>query len=433
MSNDLNFWTFPTPKNDIQAARSILESTATINLWDGSVRARKTVTATFAWLRFVIQNPDGQGLYIITGKTLDTIISNILLPLQMFLGQDVFSYSTGTRRAYLKGLRGNKKITFFLIGACNEGSETRIQGKTVFCALSDEGSLYPTSFLQMLFSRLSLDDSRMFMTTNPDSKNHYIYKNYIEKKDNPDVSIQYFQFQLLDNPYISDTKKAEFVAMYSGLWKRRYIYGEWVAAEGAIYPQFNEDIHVVDTRPLRNQCQSYYIGVDFGTKNPTVFILIGLTSDKRMIALAEYYWNPNEHGGKEKTTNEFALEMLKFISNNAVTASTIIVDPSASTLILSLRNALKNGNKNTSVILGDNSVDAGIATTCNLLENNQILFDRSCKNGTREMQGYSWKKEKPDKVDDHFPDALRYVVNHLFTNAKKKIKHQTTVYYNNHH
>ena len=420
-------WQIPNNDNDPQAAQSIINATGTINLWDGSVRARKTVTAMFAWLLFVTKNPKGEGLYIITGKTIDTIASNILIPLQLFLGQENFTFTLGARKAYLKNLAGQEQITFFLIGACNEGSETKIQGKTVFCALSDEGSLYPVSFLQMLFSRLSLDDSRMFMTTNPDSKNHYIYKNYIEKKDDPDVNIKYFQFQLLDNPYISDAKKKEFVSMYTGLWYRRYILGEWVAAQGAIYPQFNENIHVVDTAPFKNQCEFFSVPVDFGTKNPTVFLLIGKTKDDISVVFKSYYWIPEEHGGREKTTDEFSNDLFLFLSNNSINRSTVIVDPSASTLILSIKNRFKNSNLKATIKKADNQVEEGIAILCNLFYNNKMLIDKSCIDLIREVLGYSWKKDKPDKKNDHGPDCMRYYANENCTKKTLKIRHKSSI------
>ena len=79
-------------------------------------------------------------------------------------------------------------------------------------------------------------------------------------------------------------------------------------------------------------------------------------------------------------------------------------------MILELR------SKGYRVQLAKNDVSAGIQTVSNLLNNGEFCIHSSCAHTIREMHSYRWNEEhakktgieKPIKVDDHLPDALRY-------------------------
>ena len=54
----------------------------------------------------------------------------------------------------------------------------------------------------------------------------------------------------------------------------RDIYGRWVAAEGVIYPDFNRDIHYVDSIEGLNFIR-FFAGVDWGYKHFGAIVVIG--------------------------------------------------------------------------------------------------------------------------------------------------------------
>ena len=85
-----------------------------------------------------------------------------------------------------------------------------------------------------------------------------------------------FSFRLADNPHLPPAYVASLRQEFTGLWRKRFIDGLWVIAEGACYDMFDEDRHVVDVCPVikRWLCCS----IDYGTRNPFDALLIGLGS-----------------------------------------------------------------------------------------------------------------------------------------------------------
>ena len=73
---------------------------------------------------------------------------------------------------------------------------------------------------------------------------------------------------------------------YTGVFYQRYILGQWVAAEGAVYPMFARGRHVSANAP---DTRFTWVGVDYGHTNPTAFVRLGLGEDGRVWALEEYY------------------------------------------------------------------------------------------------------------------------------------------------
>src|SRR5690606_15080766 len=98
--------------------------------------------------------------------------------------------------------------------------------------------------------RMSVRGAQLFGTTNPDSPAHWLKAKFLDRiADLPDW--RSWHFTLDDNPSLSDTYKAAIKAEFTGLWYRRFILGEWVAAEGAIYDMWDPLAHVIpyDTMP----------------------------------------------------------------------------------------------------------------------------------------------------------------------------------------
>jgi len=75
-------------------ARSILDSTARINVWEGSVRSGKTVASLIRWLDYVMTGPPGELLMV--GKTERTLKRNILDVIEGLLNEGDYRYNRGT-------------------------------------------------------------------------------------------------------------------------------------------------------------------------------------------------------------------------------------------------------------------------------------------------------------------------------------------------
>ena len=213
------------------------------------------------------------------------------------------------------------------------------------------------------------------------------------------------------HPSLTDAYKDFLKRQYSGLWYQRYIEGQWVQAEGAVFDMFSNDLHVLDFAPTCNP--DYYLaGIDYGTTNPCAFLLLAYSASNypNMWVEKEYYWNSKERQ-KQKTDTEYAEDFIKFVDNLSAPLKTVYLDPSAVSFRLELQRHGVRG-----VQEADNDVLPGIRFVAGLLSNGTLKITAACKNLIHEFKSYLWDDkareraiDKPLKQADHAIDSLRYV------------------------
>ena len=390
-----------------------------IALWTGAVAAGKTIASLLAFLVAVSDAPDA-GLIMMIGQTLQTIERNLIEPLQDegLFGElaDEVHHTPGSNTAVILGK------TVHLIGAFDSRSERRIRGATVAIAYIDEATLVPQAFWMMMMSRLRVPGAKLFATTNPGAPAHWLRKDFILRA--PDVGLRHWHFTLDDNPYL----EAEFVArlkrQYTGLFYKRFILGEWVAAEGAVYDMFDEDRHVIDTVPPITQwlCAA----VDYGTTNPFHAVLLGIgnepdprTGARRecLYGVSEWRWDSRQKH-RQLTDAEYSVKLREWLNEvrfpgthlHGPRPEYLVIDPSAASFKLQ---AFQDG---WNVADGDNAVLDGIRTVSSLLAAGRLKFSRTgCPAVIEEFPAYSWDdkaalagEDKVVKVADHGLDAVRY-------------------------
>jgi PBSX family phage terminase large subunit len=383
----------------------IRNSNAWINIAEGSVRSGKTVASVLRFLEFVARAGKRSGKIAVVGRTERTITRNILEPAGDFLGKR-FRISQGQVRLF------GKRVD--IIGANDERAVDKIAGATLWGAYADEISRLPKSFWDMLVSRLSLSGAQMFGSTNPDSPFHHLKVDYLENRN---IDIYSIHFAIDDNPYLPPEYIQNLKHTYKGLWYRRYIDGEWVAAHGAIFDMFDINKHIIDITP---KITKYFVGIDYGTVNPTVFILIGLGEDQRFYVLNEYRWD-SQLRGRQKTDDEYARDFIKWSrsftgTDQMLNIDSVWIDPSATSFALTL-----NQYGVPKIRQANNDVLEGLRDVSTLIGNDRLLFKRGASEaGVKEMMSYMWDEkaqakgeDKPLKQNDHFPDALRYVLHSI--------------------
>lgn len=281
MSSNLVF----TPKQ--QELMSLLkhDKLHRLNLLEGSVRSGKTWISLILWSVWIASRPT-EYLYMMTGKSLQTLKRNCLLPLQDLVGKNNFTFSLSTKEGLLFG----RKI--MLEGANDARSENKIRGITLGGAYADELTLYPEDFFAMLLSRLSVEGAKFIGTTNPDKPGHWLKKNYIDNKNADMLCIKFLidDNTTLPKDYIESIKKE-----YQGVFYERFIRGAWVSAEGCIYTDFANAItadpkRFIITEPPKNLMITT-IGFDFGGNGSAhAGCCTGITQGyKEVVTLDEYY------------------------------------------------------------------------------------------------------------------------------------------------
>lgn len=366
---------------------------------DGAVRSGKTTVMVSAFVVWAMEHFD-KANFGICGKTVQSAERNVLKPLQQ--NEDLpytMTYKVSTRVLTVKC--GDKINWFYLFGGKDESSYMLIQGITLAGVFFDEVALMPRSFVEQAMTRtISYENAKYFFNCNPESPNHYFYKNWLE---NPREGTRHLHFQLEDNPTLSEKQIAQTKEKYSGVFYDRYILGLWVLAEGLIYPMFGNGC-ISSDEP--REYTEYMVSMDYGIQNPTAMILWG-KCDGVWYAVKEFYHSGRETG-QQKTDQQYYDELDKLAGDLPVRK--LVIDPSATSFI-----ALCNQKKRFSVWRANNDVVDGIQHTASCLQDGTIKINSCCKRTIQEFGLYSWDdkagEDKPIKENDHAMDAVRYFVN----------------------
>lgn len=378
-------------------------------LW-GSVSSGKTVTSAEAWA-FLIRSTPKSYPFAMIGKTELTLEANVLDPLTDFLGAKN-CYKSGNV-AYIYG----RKVRLY--GANDAKSRSKIQGKSLYAWYGDEVTTWPEDFFMMALSRLRIGKAKAIMTMNPESKFHWFYKQIIERAENPAVRAKLYHFTMDDNPHLPDDYKTWISSMYvpGTVWHKRWIMGEWAAAEGAIYPFLTDDPKdgfVINELP--NDFSRYIVSMDYGQQHPTVMLLAGFSSSlDKWIVIKEFYTSNKTNTAYSE---EFQKEILNF--SGGITPDSVDVDSGGGGLSLihqlredcpgmTIRHAIK-------VDVGKEIQD--LATR--LFRKQVAIYAPGCPKMFSEMMNYLWDdsakargKDEPLKKNDDGPDAFRYLNNRI--------------------
>lgn len=373
---------------------------------DGAIRSGKTSIMTVSFIDWAMQTFNGQR-FGLCGKTVDSCAKNLVSP-YINTGWAKERYSLKWRRSdkVLEVRRGTTVNWFEVFGGRDESSFMLIQGRTLAGVLLDEVALMPRSFVEQALARCSVSGSRLWFNCNPGPPSHWFYTEWIQKA--AEHNTLHLHFDLDDNPGLTADVIARYESMYTGVFYRRYILGEWCLAEGLVY-DFGE-ANITDEKPDDGE---WYISIDYGTMNPFAALLWCLRGDKAVI-VGEYYYSGRTQF-VPRTDEEYCDEVIKLAGDRRI--KRVVVDPSAASFIAALR------KRGMTVIQANNDVMDGIRRVAVYLRGGNIKVHRSCTATIAEFGLYRWdEKATEDKVvkaDDHAMDALRYFANTILRHKVK--------------
>lgn len=391
--------------------RSIQESSGRVNIWSGSVRSGKTIASLLRWMIYVATT-SYHGQLAVIARTRDSAFRNVFSPM---MNRELFGpladhvhYTSGAATAVMFGR------TVHVFGASDAKAEKVLRGFTCCGAYVDELTVIPYDFFAQLLNRL-WGLAQLFGTTNPDNPAHWLKVKYLDRLlQLPDW--RHWKFHLDDNPALSEDNKASIRRENVGLFYRRYVLGEWVAAEGAIFPMWDPDVHTVPWLNLPEMHRLIGIGIDYGTTNASTGLMLGLGVDRRLYLVDEWRVDPKvtniqlTDGQQSASFREWLTKPhLPYLTG--LKPEWIIADPAGA----SFRTQLFNDGITT--MAADNEVLPGIRTMATLIAAGQLLVADHCPGFIQEMPGYSWDsdatdkgEDKPAKVNDHSLDGGRYVI-----------------------
>lgn len=270
----------------------------------------------------------------------------------------------------------------------------RIRGMTAFGAYINEASLANQEVFDEIKARCSGPGARIIADTNPDHPEHWLLKDYIKS---PAEGILSFHFALRDNTFLDPRYVRNIIETTpKGMFSDRGIKGLWVSGEGVVYPDFDQNVHVITSEQARGLIfERVLAGVDWGWEHWGAIVVIGVK--------ASSYYVIEEHAAQHKHIGGWiavAKDIIKRFGNIP-----FYCDPARPEHVASFQEAGINA------FLGNNRVLSGIEAVATLMTNRQffIVYSR-CPRFRDEIYKYIWKKNtgEPLKENDDVLCAIRY-------------------------
>ena len=382
----LTWWRPVSPDRDRQAV-----------ICDGAVRSGKTLCTGLSFFCWAMRSFQGRN-FALCGRTIQSVRRNLLSELLPLLERMGFRCEQKASKNVIQARLGGRENTFYLFGGKDESSAALIQGITLAGVLLDEAALMPRSFAEQAIARCSVDGSKLWFSCNPESPAHWFYQEWVCKAE--EKNALRIQFTMEDNPGLSDEVRQRYANTFQGTFYRRFVLGEWVAAEGLVYDFFDESfLGDIPEGPF----EVWYISVDYGTVNPTSMGLWG-KKDGVWYRVGEFYYD-SRAARRQMTDEEYADELSRLAGDRPIRA--VIADPSAASFCETLR------RRGWRVKKADNRVLSGIRLTAQLLKSGKIVICHGCADAIREFSLYRWDdraqgQDQVRKEYDHAMDEIRY-------------------------
>lgn len=360
----------------------------------GAKRSGKTIIDNDLFLfelRRVRKEADKQGValpqYILAGADLSALRRNVLNELTNKYGIE-FKFDKSNR------------FTLFGVLVCCFGHSKindlgRIRGMTAWGAYINEATVSNEMVFDEIKSRCSGPNARIIMDTNPDRPGHWLKTDYVDKADQN--TIAEFHWKLTDNTFLTkryiDSIKA---STPSGVFYERDILGNWVAAEGVVYPDFDRNVHYIRADQVP-EITHYYAGMDFGWEHPGAIVLLGDGIDGNIYLLKE--WS-GQHISIDKWIHTVKTEIIPTTGD-----ITIYCDSARPDLIDEMQAAFIDARP------AHKDVVAGIGEVATRFKLRELFVVRENVNlFDEEIDTYVWAdgKDAPVKEHDDVMDAMRY-------------------------
>lgn len=375
---------------------------------DGAIRSGKTVILSFSFINWAMDNFSGES-FALCGKTIGSLRRNVIKPLKNILK---------SRGYKVEEHRADNEITikfrdveneFFLFGGKDESSQDLIQGITLAGIFLDEVVLMPESFVNQAVARCSVQNSKIWMTCNPESPTHYIKKNWIDEiKHKNFIRIH---FEMKDNPSLTESILKRYESMYKGVFYDRFVRGLWVLASGLIFKYFAENekpyLFNLDTELNTMKKEKRYftklvMGIDFGGNgSKTTMVLMGYLDGYKGFRVLEERGLPITENIDAKKICDSFIEFYKMCIDKYRRIDFVFPDSASPTLINSLISVAKEKNLPYTNIKGcrKNEISERPKTIDLLFNTGRLKINESCINVINSLKNLRW-----DEKDESIPE-----------------------------
>ena len=263
-------------------------------------------------------------------------------------------------------------------------------------AFVDEAAEVTESDWSMVKGRLSwpgIPYHQIAAATNPASPKHWLKVRFTP----PTPERVYLHASTFDNPLLPEDYVTDARSQADDYLKRRYIYGEWVGAEGVIWALPDDQVR----NPETTEWKRVVAGVDWGFVHAFACEVVGQSGTGRLAVLEEVY-------EKGRTIDQI-IPALQFVREQHK-VTTFYADPSEPAYILQCQRA------GLPMEAANNAVAPGIGAVSTAIQHGMTVSP-SCTGLLGELPGYTWAKDRtggfrevPIEINDDAADALRYAV-----------------------
>lgn len=233
---------------------------------------------------------------------------------------------------------------------------------------------------------------------------------YLNDRSDPQVWYEFMEWA--DNPFLDAGETERLSASLGGeeLSSRRY--GRFSSLKGAVYPEFDENVHVIEPFDVPKEWFDK-ISVDPGLKNPTSCHFYA-TDGEKVYVIAEHY--------ESDKPVEYHCEKIKGIASglgwpsdkngrlhaliDSAARQRTLASPKSVSDLFAENGILVDTKVNKDVFSGISRIKSMLSAEGKIPE---LYIFSCCENMIREFKGYRWGEgETPVKRDDHAMDELRY-------------------------
>lgn len=371
-----------------------------ILICNGAVRSGKTSIMSVTFLDWAMRNFNRTN-FAICSKTVSACYRNVIRPLLgLAYVRKRYAITLNRSEDFFTVRCGDRENIFYIFGGKDESSQALIQGITLGGVLLDEAALMPESFVNQATARCSVEGALIFMSCNPaGGPKHWFFLNWIAKAKEKKALV--LNFSLEDNPSLSESTIERYKRLYTGVFYLRYIKGEWVAAEGAIYRPFVDkpDRFLLDAPP---PVSCAVIGVDFGGGTSAhAFSCVGYTPGMRKLVVLDE-WYCKDALDPERLASAF-VDFVRACQSRWLVADAYC-DSAEQTLIRGLRTAAARARLGINIVGAlKRPINDRIRTLCILMASDRFGVVKTCAHTIDALHSAVWDSRNPTqdvRLDD---------------------------------
>lgn len=305
--------------------------------------------------------------------------------------------------------------------SCDQGRE-KFQGSSLDYVWFDEEppkDVYEECRMRVLDKR-----GDIFGTMTPLKGLTFIYEEiFLNRGNSPEVWYEFMEWA--DNPFLDKDEVESLCSSLSEDQLESRRYGRFKSAAGLVYPEFDENFHVIDPFPVPYDWQDT-ISIDPGLNNPLSAHWYAVDFDSNIYAVAEHF-----EAGKDVVYHSNEIKRIsdslgwKRDSKGRIFA---LIDSAANQRTLAANKSVTELFYDCGIVASpkvNKDLFSGIQRVKQYLNKTEgrpkLFIFRNCVNLIRELKSYWWKDgDSPKKYDDHSLDELRYYVMTKPVNVPRK-------------